>query len=559
MTEPRFKEEFFFAWEGADHPEGPWGHLRLLELRGEEYLSRPFYFEVELFHDGQGGEVAVRDLVGSKAALKWHTRSDPTYRILHAVIVSAEELDEVGTQAAAGRYRVTLMPPFWRAAMMRKSIIYLHKTLRETIEQVLERSSLGAGLQKFAGGRPLSVGDTFDTYEAPTLTYTWAVRDAARLDDATVRPYCVQYDESDVDFVSRLLEEEGIAYHFEFGDAECLLVMSDFDAGRQEAVKPFGAGVVGREVFQWRAGGRLRPRSVHLDDYNWEKPNLDLRAQSPSGVTDFTNIVHPGRYQASEAHGKALARVREERFDTEREYATGEGHCRALGAGTVFTLEHAATRFAGNYLTTQVRHRAVQRMFASGDEASEETYRLTFECIRCGADGPGESKFRPDRLTPTPRIHGTQTAIVTAEPGDDSAEINVGGPCDIGCVRVRFHWDMDSARVDNEGSSCWIRVSQFFAGSDHGALWHPRVGDEVIVEFLDGDPDRPIITGRVYNGLNPAPENATKRPTYSAIKSNTSPNNGNYNLIAFEDLQGSEEIIIHAARDWNSNGVWFSS
>src|SRR5690606_2075652 len=132
-------------------------------------------------------------------------------------------------------------------------------------------------------------------------------------------------------------------------------------------------------------------------------------------------------------------------------------------------------------------------------------------------------------------------------------EIHVGGPSDLGCVRLRFRWDMDDARCAEEPSSCWVRVSQFFAGADHGALWHPRVGDEVIVEYLDGDPDRPIVTGRVYNGIRPAPENATQRPTYSAIKSNTSPYNGNYNLLAFEDLQGNEEIIIHAARDYTTN------
>jgi type VI secretion system secreted protein VgrG len=147
-------------------------------------------------------------------------------------------------------------------------------------------------------------------------------------------------------------------------------------------------------------------------------------------------------------------------------------------------------------------------------------------------------------------VHGTQTAVVTAEAGQDQ-EINVGGPADVGCVRVRFHWDRDAARHRSEPTSCWLRVSQMFAGGrGHGAMFHPRVGDEVVVDYLEGDPDQPIVTGRVYNGRNLSPENATGRPTYSCIKSMTSPFNGNYNMIAFDDLQNEEKFIVHAARDY---------
>ena len=554
MGDPTLRDEYHLAWAGADHPDGPWRHLRVVELRGEEALSRPFWFELDVVHDMAGADVDVHELVGSPVALKMFTRTEPSHRVVHGVITDAVQLELEGSHHAA-RYRITMRPPWMRAALMRKSIIYLEKTLRQIIEKVLERTSLGAALSKSSAVRPLTASGDLDSYRTPSLTYAWAMEDVSRLDDPTTRPYCVQYDESDIDFVARLLEEEGIAYHFEHSDEECLFVMSDFDLGRIDVsdAAPFGPNILGREVFDWRDGGRLRPRSVHLDDYDWRHPNLELAAISPAGVTDFTHIVHPGRYDEKAEHGKTLAKTREQRFDTERAFAAADGHARLLTAGTVFRAEHPMAKLSGFYLVTEVHHHGIQRNLA-GEEDPGEPYRQRLQLMRCGRGARVErSNFRPARLTPRPKIYGTQTARVTADPSDPSAEINVGGPSDLGCVRVQFHWDMDEGRWREEPTSCWVRVSQFFAGANHGALWHPRVGDEVIVEFLDGDPDRPIVTGRVYNGVNPAPEDATARPTYSAIKSNTSPANGNYNLIAFEDLQGSEEIIVHAARDWNTN------
>lgn len=545
-------DEFFFAWEGASHPDGPWQHLRVLEFQGDEAISELFRFDIQLVRTADAPDVDVDALIGARAALLWATRTDPPYRLVHGIVGEAQELGEMeyGT-----RYRVVLVPPFTRAAMMSKSLIYLDKTLEQIIDQTLQRQALGAGLKRTAerGG---SVGGDRNQYQPPENTYTWRIVDAERLTDPEARPYCVQYDETDFAFVSRLLEEEGISYHFEHDDRECRLVLTDFDAGRYrlEPDEPLSPSRLGREVHRWNVGRSLRPRSVHLDDFNWRKPKLDLRAQSPSGVTDFTHIVHPGRYEHSRETGQRLAEKREQRFDTERQYASAEARCRLLGAGTVFTLEHPTSKLSGNYLVTRLHYVVSQRGSFAAEAGEQEAYRCHIECLRCGRSGEhGESNFRPARQTPRPRIYGTQTAFVTAEPHAQDAEINVGGPEDLGCVRLRFHWDMDGGRHAEEPTSCWVRVSQFFAGSNHGAMWHPRVGDEVIVEYLDGDPDRPIVTGRVYNGVNLPPEDATARPTYSAIKSLTSPYDGNYNLIAFEDLQGSEEIIVHAARDYNTN------
>jgi len=533
------RNDYFFTFDGAEHPDGPWSLLRVVELRGEESISRPFWFELETV--AATDDVSVRDLVGRDAAIKIRTDTEPAFRIIHGLITGAVELP-VRDPAAPARYRVTVSPPSHRITLTRRSSIFLDKTLRQIVEQVLERQGIGAGLTPSQASRPLLAGDDVSAYTKPKLTFAWALEDTRRIDDPDAHPYCVQYDESDHDFVARLLEENGISYHYEHADDECCLVLTDFDGGRPEADLGVGPHLKNREVFAFSDGARLRPKSVFMSDYDWRNPNLDLGVESPGGVTDFTHMVDPGRYR-TDAMGAVLAEKREERLDNERSYATAEGHCRALGAGQVVTLEHDLDRFRGSYVITEVRHHGVQRDRVTGED---ERYRQRLELLR-GAP------YRPPCLTARPRIYGTQTAVVSADPSDPEAEINVGGPHHLGCVRVRFHWDRDEGRHQQEPTSCWVRVSQFFAGRDHGALWHPRVGDEVVVDFIDGDPDRPIVVGRVYNGTHPAPENAAQRPTYSAIKSNTSPYDGNYNLIAFEDLQGSEEIIIHAARDLNSN------
>ena len=530
----RLDQEFFFTWAGASEA---WEHLRVVSFVGHEALSEIYWFEIELHRHSDAPDVSVEDLIGAAAALKISTRTDPPWRLVHGVIASAIELGDVkdGT-----RYRVVIKPPIVRDTVAIKSFIHLEKTIRTIVEDTLTRPA-GTSMKQGAGAIP-AVGDGLGAYAAPSMTFEWRVQNAERIDDPEARPYCVQYLESDWAFVSRLLEEDGICYHFEHGEGECRVVFSDTDASRISVNGTLGPNILGREIPRWHAGGRLRPKSVFLDDYNWRKPQMPLGVGSRSGSTDFGTVEYPGRYEASQQTGQILADAREERFDSERRYSSAEGRCRILAAGSVFELEHTKDKFNGKYLVTAIDHEGHELGWFTDPPADLPPYRHRFECL------PSPSTFRPAMVTPRPRIYGTQTALVVAEPGSD-AEINVGGPADIGCVRVQFQWDSLYSLREGEPHSCWIRVSQFFAGNNHGALWHPRVGNEVIVEFLHGDPDLPIVTGRVYNGTNVAPENATARPTYSAIQSLTSPYDGNYNKMSFEDLQGEELIHIHAARD----------
>jgi type VI secretion system secreted protein VgrG len=370
----------------------------------------------------------------------------------------------------------------------------------------------------------------------------------------------VQYNESDLAFVARLLEEEGIGYHVENGDGVCLLVLSDTDGGKAR-LDPFDPLVEGgaRVVTAIKLGARLRETKVRLQDYDWRKPALGLKAEVKGDADDLFEVHYPGGFPYDAPNqGDPLAQARLDRFHTEAEYAVAAGRCRVLAAGSVFKLEHQTTRYDGEYLVTRLDATGEQQgVGATGgvDRTQQEPYVASFECARRGKGGAvAESRHRPRRTTPQPRILGSQTAFVTNEPSTKGKEIHVGGPngAEIGCVRLKFHWDTDDARIAKEPSSCWVRVSQVFAGAGEGALWHPRVGCEVVVEHIDGDPDRPIVTGRVYNGANRPPGPASGAATVSIMKSFSSPGGAVNNSFGFDDTAGSEQVAMNAGKDWNS-------
>ncbi len=310
----------------------------------------------------------------------------------------------------------------------------------------------------------------------------------------------------------------------------CLLVLSDTDQGKARLTPfdPLGVHVRARHVGTVQLGARLREKKVKLGDYDWRKPKLDLAAVAEGGGGDLFEQHWPGGYADGKGQGEPLAQARLDRYHAEAEYATCSGWSRMLGAGSVFQLQHEKDRYEGEYLVTRLDVRGEQHgvLATHAGAASAHPFTCTFECARRGRGATVEpSRFRPARATPRPRIVGSQTAFVMDEPSSKGAEIHVGGPqgAEIGCVRLKFHWDTEAERLAKEPSSCWVRVSQVFAGAGEGALWHPRVGCEVVVEHLDGDPDRPIVTGRVYNGQNRPPGPASGAATVSIMKSFASP------------------------------------
>jgi len=547
--------EFAFAFESAAGPSGPFSHLRVVAFSGREAISALYRYTLVLYARDPAAAVDPDDIVGQRATLRIFTQTEPLIRYVHGVITEAEE---IGGAQQGMLYQITLEPPLVRMAHRTRSRIFLEKTTREILEAVF----LGEPLMTSADA-PFESGDSLDAPFVPAAEqFAFRVLDPRRITDVTTRPYCAQYNESDFAFLSRILEEEGLRFHFENSESTCLLVLSDTDDGalRPSPFIPIGPDLLNRALTSVHLGRRLRASKVSHTDYNWKKPALAMAVDVPSkgAGSDLFEATYPGLYPDAPDQGKPLAGARLGRLQSEARYALLTSTCRALFAGVILGVEHPTDRYDGEYLATSldVRGEALGELPPGSPVAlSGVPYSARIECARRGKNGaPSESGFRPARVTPKPRIIGSQTAFVTAEPATKGAEIHVGGPpgAEIGCVRVKFHWDLETDRHTKEPTSCWLRVSQTFAGVGEGGVFHPRVGTEVVVEFLDGDPDRPIATGRVYNGKNRPPAPGNGAPTVSTLKSMSSPGGGVHNEFMFDDAAGNEQIKLHAGKDWNT-------
>ncbi len=546
--------DFTLGWEGASGPNGPWGHLQVVQFNGHEEMSALYRFDMIVVAKVPAPEVDPQDLIQTRATLRIKTKTDPAFRVLHGIITEAQEMYQTNDGML---YRVTFKPPLARAKFRTQCRVFLDKTVRQIVDAVLKGDP---NLHR-------DDGDTVEPDDGDTTSYTtakehfaWRISNSPRIDQVSSRPFCVQYNESDYAFVSRLLEDEGISFHFENGKDKCLLVLSDQDAGRSR-LAPFtavGPGLAARDVEQVQLGGRIRPQSVSLDDYNWKNPAVDMLAQASdvapgSTAPPFFQYTYPGGYPDSPQQGQPLAEYISERFHTEADYAAGQAKTRVFFAGCIFSIQHPKVRYDGEYLCTQVDTVGNQPgvLTTPIPGLSNVPFTSTFEALRRGKDAQvAESLYRPARGTPRPKIVGSQTAFVTNEPTSQGNVVHVGDQ--IGCVRLKFHWDRDLTRQAKEPTSAWVRVSHYQAGAGMGAVYHPRVGDEVVVEFLEGDPDRPLVTGRVYNGARIPPAPSVGAPTISTLKTFSIPGGAQYNEYLFDDKSGSEQIFQHAARDWNS-------
>ena len=291
-------------------------------------------------------------------------------------------------------------------------------------------------------------------------------------------------------------------------------------------------------VYQFSFSKAIGPSKVSQTDFNYNNPfpSLDDPGRGTEIVEALEIYMYPGGYEDPDA-GQHLAKVRLQEMQSMQETGGGSSTCPLLSPGFTFTLKgHPTQAFNRDYLVVSVKHRGTQPQALEETRAPGAlTYSNVFTVI------PAQTTFRPARSTVKPIIQGPQTAMVM---GPDDEEIYTD---ELGRVKVRFHWDRGDAK--DEKSSCWIRVSQFWAGEGWGAMFLPRKGQEVIVSFLDGDPDRPIITGRVYNGANPTPHTLPDHKTKSTILSQSTNGSGGSNELSFEDAQGSEEIFLHGQKD----------
>jgi len=362
--------------------------------------------------------------------------------------------------------------------------------------------------------------------------------------------YCVQYRETDFNFVSRLMEQEGIGYYFRHTDGHDTLVLTDSTSKHTPVsgyeklsfVAPSAQVKPDLEhVHAWDFGREIQPGVFVHDDYDLERPSVELkttktlpRSYRPS---DYEVYDYPGFYiQRSDGEQYASARIDE--WGSQFESAQAATNARGLTVGSLLTLEdHPRDDQNREYLIVSASYNLSFENYESLPEGGGTSYQCAFVAM------PTSQQFRPKRLTPKPFVQGPQTAVVVGPGGEEIYTDKYGR------VKVQFHWDRRGKKDEN--SSCWIRVSHPWAGKGWGAIATPRLGQEVIVDFLEGDPDQPIITGRVYNAEQMPPYDLPANKTQSGIKSRSSKGGGgaNFNEIRFEDKKGSEQLFIHAEKN----------
>lgn len=484
--------------------------LLLDKISGTEALSTPFEFRVLMMSTNP--TIDLKGLL-RKPATVIISMPDGLERPIHAIFSSLKQGGEHSEDLFI--YEGTLVPWLWFLSLDADCRIFQNLSVQEIVTQILNDAGISDYVFHLSGKYPK-------------------------------REYCVQYRESGLNFISRLLEEEGIFYYFEHEATKHTIVFRDSSA----AVDPCPELPVVSYSFSqtgWKNDRdgvktverteQVHTKKVALTAYFPEKPIFNLMVNlEGNGAGNEEVYDYPGEYVERE-EGERYARIRLEEREAHQFVVEGTSRCRAFRAGYRFTLEdHYRDDTNLEYVLTEVTHEATDTSYRSSGEAAH-SYANTFRAI------PKTVHFRPSRRTGKPLIKGSQTALVVGVSGQ---EIMVDK---YGRVKVQFYWDRVGQK--DEKSSCWVRVSQIWAGKNWGWMTIPRIGQEVIVDFLEGDPDYPIITGRVYNADQMPPYTLPDNQTQSGIKSRSSQNGtaDNFNQIRFEDLKDSEMVSVQAEKD----------
>jgi type VI secretion system secreted protein VgrG len=499
----------------------------------------------------EDGVTDLGAMVGHAAVLT--VERGPLARKVHGVVRAAEH---TGTLRSRRHARVQVVPTLWLLSQRRDCRIFQDLNAIDIVSEVLR----DAGLYQASGELDLS---------------------SLSPSNYAVREYTTQYNESDLDFVMRLLEDEGITFFFAARAAGERLVLVD-DAPADAFPEPVpvvgglplrvmgegGATHDAETVREFGFGFTLQPTSVALRDWDFTRPfhtsdpsparESALTRAVPSPMSERQVYSYPARavlhsydpgalfYRGDDLARRATVRWTELTAQAQR--CTGRGVVTGLVPGRRMSLSDEDGGDLGAYTVTAVEHtgRVEEGSFDAHPPSDLDRYSNRFEGVLV------PTVFRPPRVTPRPTMSGPQTAVVLPRVGS-TEEVDVDP---YGRVLVRFHWERPDQRVSSQrskNSSCRVRVSQPWAGSGWGVIFHPRVGMEVVVQFLDGDPDRPLVTGCVYNLHNqpPPPGEVVQRRTRSTIRTNSSPGSRGYNELAFEDLADREEIFVHAQKDFN--------
>jgi len=525
--------------------------LLLEQFSMSEGLSRPFRMSLTMLAQPDY-TVPFEKLLGQKATVRLDVPGGDT-RYFNGIVYRLSEAPKVHSPDTGSffiRYTADVMPAVWMLNRQSRSRIFQHKSVPDILKAVLTGIDVA-----------FNIKGTFDP-----------------------RDYCVQYRETDFQFASRLMEEEGIFYFFKHADGSHQMVLGNTPDAFADL--PGGADVVFNEftglrdkrlhedrIVRWQKSQELRSGKYRAWDHCFEMTGKNLEATEPIqssvvagtithqlkvGGNDQLEIYeYPGAYaqrydgidkggspQPSELskieqdNGRTV-KIRMQQEALPSLVVDGDGNVRRFAPGYKINVSDHFNA-DGKYVLTEVEHMASMAGTYTTQPNAHLAYQNKFRCI------PDALPYRPARVTPRPRILGTQTALVVGN--DASTEIATDK---YGRVKVQFFWDRDGQK--NLDSSCWIRVAQAWAGKRWGAFFLPRVKDEVIVAFLEGDPDQPIIVGSVYNADQLPPYDLPDNKTRSTIKTRSSEKGttDNFNELRFEDKKDSEEVYFHAEKDFN--------
>ena len=490
--------------------------LLLERLSGREELARLFEYSVDLI--SERASIKAEDILATNLTMAFETPDADTPRYINGFVTQFAVRGEVRTSAFTSGlgygYRAVVRPWLWLATRRSDCRIFNNKSVRDIIKEVL--SAYG--------------GEIEDQLSANYEPWT----------------YCVQYRETDFNFVSRLMEQEGIYYFFLHANGKHKLALAD-SMSAHVAHPKFGSFRFGQPGLQgvteydylneWSAETSIQPGKFLHRDYDFFKARgVEGMAANPRNHTfgDLEVYDYPSegldtagskeiKYRTSNYAG-----IRMEELQSQYRVMSGAGNMRGLEVGRKFKLtDHPQKENNVEYLIISTQISATVNEYASGGGGGADFHVHTTAM-------QADQTFRPQRITPKPLVQGAQTAVVVG-----SGEIDTD---EFGRVKLQFHWD-------RLGGTCWARVAQTMAGNKWGAVSIPRVGHEVVVEFLEGDPDHPIVTGVVYNGVSKPPYALPGEKTKSTLKTNSSEGGQGFNELRFEDKKGSEQIFVHAEKD----------
>jgi type VI secretion system secreted protein VgrG len=513
-------------------------YLLINRFTAHEGLSQLFSFDIELLHEENEVSfspttVDPHSLIGQAVTI-YIQAPDGSQREFTGMV---NKFSQGNRDVRFSYYYISVVPHVWLLTQKSQSRIFQQISVPDILRKVFNSFQVKYELQ--------------ETYEP--------------------RNYCVQYRETDFDFASRLMEEEGIFYFFEHKDGQHQMIIADTPQSHRDcpgkSTIPFFVNVGSNENFigavsTFLSDYKMQTGKVTLWDYNFQLPTnrLDLEQPSRFSFGDSQKLElydYPGGYarkydgidkgggeQSGELNKvfndrQSTVKKMMESLDAQVTTATANSDCCSISAGYRFTLSNHPNAEANKmYTILTATHEAEQNPSYVSNEGATDPYTNSFTCILHGAGAPG---FRPPRRTPKPIVQGSQTAVVVGPSGEEIFTDKYGR------VKVQLHWDRDGQV--NEASSCWVRVAQTWAGNKWGTMFIPRIGMEVLVHFLEGDPDQPIITGCVYNPQAMPPYTLPDEKTKSTIKTNSSKGGGGFNEFRFEDKKGSEQIFIHAEKD----------